>query len=544
MQQDEIIFEGKRYIVVDAAAKESGRAREYLMTQCRLGKLERPRIGRVWYIDHASLIGFVDDQQRALERHYQKLSEERAEEYSAHQLISAIEHAPEKDQTEISPAASEPLVRENVSVVPPRHIMSFFSAEGAALIILLMFISSAGLLSWYARSGDEFTVFGGTPILEKLSGIFSFSRNDPSPPGTPPHQEGFAQQTINNNEYNTTNNNNYNSYLTTTKVEGINEGVLSARIKALDDTLTERMYSLVSANTTNITQVYQTLGAVARGDNFNDIKVTDSAWTEGSITDATISGGTITGATSISAGSLTLSNPLGVSSGGTGVGSYTAGDILYASSTDTLAKLPVGTNGQLLSITNGIPSWSSLAGSGSIGVWATTSDSLAIYTVDSSDVVLIGASATTTTGNIFEKLGNSLFRGTLSSYDTVTASSFTATSTSVTSQFINASSTALSALDYLAVGRTATTTIRGNTSTSTFSGPITSASGDLELGGFASSDNLTLNRYGGNVGIGTTSPYAKLSVDGRGVFNQDIRADYFTATSTTIASQFPYASST
>src|SRR3989338_3452503 len=520
MQQDEIIFEGKRYIVVDAAAKESGRTREYLMTQCRLGKLEGRRIGRVWYIDHASLIAFVDDQQRALERHYQKLSEERAEEYSAHQLISAIEHTPEKDQTEISPAASEPLVRENVSVVPPRHIMSFFSAEGAALIILLMFISSAGLLSWYARSGDEFTVFGGTPILEKLSGIFSFSRNDPSPPGTLPHQEGFAQQTINNNDYNTTNvydtsttnNNNYNSYLTTTKVEGINEGVLSARIKALDDTLTERMYSLVSANTTNITQVYQTLGAVARGDNFNDIKVTDSAWTEGSITDATISGGTITGATSISAGSLTLSNPLGVSSGGTGVGSYTAGDILYASSTDTLAKLSVGTNGQLLSITNGIQSWSSLAGSGSIGVWATTSDSLAIYTADSSDVVLIGASATTTTGNIFETLGNSLFRGTLTSYNTVTASSFTATSTSVTSQFINASSTALSALDYLAVGRTATTTIRGNTSTSTFSGPITSASGDLELGGFTSSDNLILNRYGGNVGVGTTSPFAKLAV--------------------------------
>src|SRR3989338_3700020 len=348
MQQDEIIFEGKRYIVVDAAAKESGRTREYLMTQCRLGKLEGRRIGRVWYIDHASLIAFVDDQQRALERHYQKLSEERAEEYNAHQLVSAIEHTPEKDQTEISPTASEPLVRENVPVAPPRHIMSFFSAEGAVLILLMMFISSAGLLSWYARSGDGFTVFGGTPILEKLSGIFSFSRNDPSLPGTPPHQEGFAQQTINNNEYNTTNvydtsttnNNNYNSYLTTTKVEGINEGVLSARIKALDDTLTERMYSLVSANTTNITQVYQTLGAVARGDNFNDIKVTDSAWTEGSITDATISGGTITGATSISAGSLTLSNPLGVSSGGTGVGSYAIGDLLYASSTDTLAKLP------------------------------------------------------------------------------------------------------------------------------------------------------------------------------------------------------------
>lgn len=48
----------------------------------------------------------------------------------------------------------------------------------------------------------------------------------------------------------------------------------------------------------------------------------------------------------------------------------------------------------------------------------------------------------------------------------------------------------------------------------------------------------------GNVGIGTSSPYAKLSVDGRGVFNQDVRANYFTATSTSIASTFPYASTT
>ncbi len=48
----------------------------------------------------------------------------------------------------------------------------------------------------------------------------------------------------------------------------------------------------------------------------------------------------------------------------------------------------------------------------------------------------------------------------------------------------------------------------------------------------------------GNLGVGTTSPYAKLSVDGKGVFNRDVRADYFTATSTATASVFTYASTT
>ncbi|MDP2708938.1 MAG: hypothetical protein Q8O93_02710, partial [bacterium] len=40
----------------------------------------------------------------------------------------------------------------------------------------------------------------------------------------------------------------------------------------------------------------------------------------------------------------------------------------------------------------------------------------------------------------------------------------------------------------------------------------------------------------GFIGIGTTSPYAKLSVAGRGVFDQDIRFDYFTATSSSATS--------
>jgi hypothetical protein len=43
--------------------------------------------------------------------------------------------------------------------------------------------------------------------------------------------------------------------------------------------------------------------------------------------------------------------------GGTGINTYTTGDILYSSATNTLSKLPISTNGKVLTITAGIPSW-------------------------------------------------------------------------------------------------------------------------------------------------------------------------------------------
>jgi hypothetical protein len=45
--------------------------------------------------------------------------------------------------------------------------------------------------------------------------------------------------------------------------------------------------------------------------------------------------------------------------GGTGVATYTTGDMLYYSSGTILSKLPIGVNGQVLIVENGIPAWGS-----------------------------------------------------------------------------------------------------------------------------------------------------------------------------------------
>ena len=54
---------------------------------------------------------------------------------------------------------------------------------------------------------------------------------------------------------------------------------------------------------------------------------------------------------------LTSSGTLAYDQGGTGQTSYAAGDIVYASGINTLAKLAIGTSGQRLVVAAGVPSW-------------------------------------------------------------------------------------------------------------------------------------------------------------------------------------------
>lgn len=65
---------------------------------------------------------------------------------------------------------------------------------------------------------------------------------------------------------------------------------------------------------------------------------------------------------SITANTLALNTALPATSGGTGWGAYTAGDILYASNTTYLSKLGVGTDGQVLQMQGSSIAWASIDG--------------------------------------------------------------------------------------------------------------------------------------------------------------------------------------
>jgi hypothetical protein len=70
-------------------------------------------------------------------------------------------------------------------------------------------------------------------------------------------------------------------------------------------------------------------------------------------------GGFITSVSSplaVSSENLTLGT-VPISKGGTNLTSYTTGDIIYSSATDTLAKRGIGSTGQVLKVSGGIPVW-------------------------------------------------------------------------------------------------------------------------------------------------------------------------------------------
>jgi hypothetical protein len=54
-----------------------------------------------------------------------------------------------------------------------------------------------------------------------------------------------------------------------------------------------------------------------------------------------------------------VSGTLLIANGGTNITTYTTGDTLYASASNVLSKLAIGTTGQVLSISGGVPAWSS-----------------------------------------------------------------------------------------------------------------------------------------------------------------------------------------
>jgi hypothetical protein len=94
--------------------------------------------------------------------------------------------------------------------------------------------------------------------------------------------------------------------------------------------------------------------------------------------------------------------------GGTGLSSYTTGDLVYASGTNTLANRAVGTTGQVLTVSGGVPTWSTPAAGGVTSLNGQTGaiDNTTQYAIGS---YVIGRPANFTSYNNSTIAGSSLY---------------------------------------------------------------------------------------------------------------------------------------
>ena len=159
----------------------------------------------------------------------------------------------------------------------------------------------------------------------------------------------------------------------------------------------------------------------------------------GSVTSVGVSGGStgmsFSNSPITSSGTMTMSGTLDVDNGGTGTSSYATGDILYASGASTLAKLGIGSAGQVLKVASGVPSWAADSNSGGTvtsitpaadsgsGTAITTSGTLTL----SSSSALITTSVSGTTWKISTSATNNI--GTVTSVTAGAGMTQTGTST-------------------------------------------------------------------------------------------------------------------
>jgi hypothetical protein len=181
-----------------------------------------------------------------------------------------------------------------------------------------------------------------------------------------------------------------------------------------------------------------------------------------------------------------IQNTLAISNGGTGLTSYTAGDLFYYTSGDSLTKLPIGTTGKILTVENGLPLWKALS-AGSIDI-----NSSLIPSTSGLDL----GSSTNHWSNLYVDnmtVGLTNVNGTSSEFFAINTDATTDENMGI--RFYRASLNGYAGLFWNAT----------NQNFNLYKKENTQILADLNVQNFYA---------GGNVGIGTTNPGEKLVVNG------------------------------
>ena len=211
-------------------------------------------------------------------------------------------------------------------------------------------------------------------------------------------------------------------------------------------------------------------------------------------------------------GVVTLAGTLNTTSGGTGLTSFTAGDVPYYASGSVLSKLAIGTAGQFLTSTGTAPQWSTLSGV-AVTTFSAGTTGFTPSSATSGAVTLAGTLATTNGGTgltsftsggvVYASSASVLATGSALTFDganlgiaaTVTGNSFTQYSNSADGGLIGFVGNAKALFG--GSPPTSSLGVRGETNI---------------LFGISSTEAMRLTSTG--LGIGTSSPSVKLDITG------------------------------
>lgn len=197
----------------------------------------------------------------------------------------------------------------------------------------------------------------------------------------------------------------------------------------------------------------------------------------------------------VSGQTISLDVPVTAARGGTGLTSYTTGDILYASGSTALSKLAIGSSGQVLTVSaGGLPSWAAASGGGGSGT--VTSVGLSAGTT--------GLSISSSTTNPITATGTFTIGGTLSVSNGGTGA------TTLTG-YVKGSGTG---------AMTASTTVPGSDVNGNITGNAANVTGTVAVanGGTGATSASSAR---GNLGLGSSDAvsFASITTSGKGTFD-------------------------
>jgi hypothetical protein len=439
-----IYKDGIKYVPVKVAAKNVGLVPDYVSRMCRTKTILAIRHAGIWHVEEESLTEFLRKQSMEYEEFKRRKS-----------LVGKVERQKQQPKFDFKIPA---LITKNATVLLP--IIAVLFLLPLQMNSQRQFAAAGSPSMWDRMASSVFftlcPIFKDcpepiAPTIQTQTQVVAVSSPTPVPAPTPlplpPAPEpkiavvtspAPAQQVI--QPVRSGNITNPIRERVIEKVVPSSEvaftGVTLTQLNDLETRLNAKIHDQSVAYSQDTSKIYQSFSAPSSGGGGGSVTNVNGVTTFVALTDVP--------------------------------SSLAAGDILFANIVDHLSALPAGANGMVLKLAGGFPTWApDMTGSGGSSAWATTTDSLAVYTGDPTQVVLVGNNATTTTGNILEVKGNTLLRGTLTIYSTVTAPQYVATST-LASVFPYASSTAITAGNLFASNFTNTgnATLGNATSTS------------------------------------------------------------------------------